>query len=78
MLEELAEMSRAMARSLRSRVAGAADAREAGRMIRLAEEIEREAVLALRLKAVLEATRRRRDFGLASLRRACPPTPTRH
>jgi len=78
MLAELAEMSLAAARSLRDREAGAANARDVGRMVRLAEKLEREATLALRLKASLEAERRRRDFGLPALRRACPPTPTRH
>jgi hypothetical protein len=78
MLDELAEMSRAVARSLRNREGGAANARDAGRMVRLADELEREAIRALRLKAILEAERRQRDFGLPGLRRACPPTPTRH
>ena len=78
MLDELAEMSRDVARSLRNRQAGAANAREAGRMARLADEIEREAVRALRLKALIAARRLRREFGLAGLRRACPPTPTHH
>jgi hypothetical protein len=78
MLDELAEMSRAAARMLRGRVADAANARDTGRMVRLAAALEREAILALRLKAALAADRRRRDFGLPGLRRACPPTPTRH
>ncbi|WP_309604438.1 hypothetical protein [Phenylobacterium sp.] len=78
MLDELAEMSRALARSLRERQAGAANARDAGRMARLADDIERGAVRALALKALIEARRRRRAFGLAGLRRARPPTPTHH
>lgn len=78
MLDELAEMSRDVARSLRNRQAGAANAREAGRMARLADEIEREAMRALRLKALIEARRLRRESGLAGLRRACPPTSTHH
>ena len=78
MLYELAEMSRAVARSLRSRVAEAATARDAGRLLRMAAELERDAMRSLRLKAALAARRRRREFGLPSLRSACPPTPTRH
>jgi hypothetical protein len=78
MLDELAEMSRAVARTLRDRVADAANARDTGRLVRLAAELEREAIRALRLKAALAAERRRRDFGLPGLRRASPPTLTRH
>lgn len=78
MLDEVAEMSRALARSLRDRDAGAANGRDAGRMARLADALEREAMRALRLKALIGARRRRREFGLADLRRAGPPTPTHH
>ena len=78
MLDRLAEMSRALARDLRGRVGEAANARDAGRMVRVAADLERESMLALRLKATLAAQRRRRDFGLRDLRKACPPTPARH
>jgi hypothetical protein len=59
-------------------VHGLSNARDAGRLVRVAVEMERETVLTLRLKAALAAERRRRDFGLPDLRRACPPTSTRH
>ena len=79
MLAEMAEMSRAIARSLRERAAAGSDApRDVAKVIRAAAKLEDDARRSLALKARLAADRRRHEFGIGRLRAAVPPTATRH
>lgn len=78
MLTELAEMSRSLARSLRRRAEAGETPRDAMRLVRVAADLEWEAMLALELEDRLRGEHRQREFGIVSLREARPPTPTRH